>query len=163
MSLTKQECEDFWSKADKNGDGQLTIQELDKALRSILPPGKGPSSKDVVIEAVVRDSGAFKGGNVKEITDDIMKEADTSGDGAVDLQEFLKIEVSSTRPLETIQMLVASRFLGRVLLCFNGHLAETDDHSRSKIGIRVTKEEHLYHLTTVATGKRILIRGYHNK
>ncbi|XP_052803308.1 uncharacterized protein LOC128239121 [Mya arenaria] len=142
MSLTKQECEDFWSKADKNGDGQLTIQELDKALRSILPPGKGPSSKDVVymfsavdkdgdksvtkkeffdemekpprretleetfkkydkdnsgslkrdeIEAVVRDSGAFKGGNVKEITDDIMKEADTSGDGAVDLQEFLKI------------------------------------------------------------------------
>ncbi|WAQ94652.1 hypothetical protein MAR_007123 [Mya arenaria] len=45
----KQECEDFWSKADKNGDGQLTIQELDKALRSILPPGKGPSSKDVVL------------------------------------------------------------------------------------------------------------------
>ncbi|XP_052803759.1 uncharacterized protein LOC128233916 [Mya arenaria] len=143
MSLTKQECEAFWSKADKNGDGKLTIQELDQGLRSILPPGKGPSSKDVVymfsavdkdgdktitkkeffdemekpprrkaleetfkrydkdnsgtltrdeIEAVVRDSGSFsKGCDVKKVADAIMEEADTSGDGAIDLKEFLKV------------------------------------------------------------------------
>ncbi|WAQ94357.1 hypothetical protein MAR_006828 [Mya arenaria] len=123
MSLTKQECEAFWSKADKNGDGKLTIQELDQGLRSILPPGKGPSSKDVVscvtdnskvheLELAVgrsmvfynmfyihnlrtyrcMDSGSFsKGCDVKKVADAIMEEADTSGDGAIDLKEFLKV------------------------------------------------------------------------
>ncbi|WAQ94650.1 hypothetical protein MAR_007121 [Mya arenaria] len=48
LPTSKDEMRTNPCQADKNGDGKLTIQELDQGLRSILPPGKGPSSKDVV-------------------------------------------------------------------------------------------------------------------
>lgn len=43
MSLTPAQCEDFWKIADRNGDGELTIQELAAAVRQYKP---GISDRD---------------------------------------------------------------------------------------------------------------------
>jgi len=58
MSLTPEQCEQFWSAADRNGDGYLTIQELAAALQGFRPAGapasyKGPSSKDVAVSVAM--------------------------------------------------------------------------------------------------------------
>jgi len=54
MSLTQQQCDDFWASADKNGDGKLTIQELAAAVRQYVPQNpppnyRAPTSQDVVV------------------------------------------------------------------------------------------------------------------
>lgn len=54
MSLTKEQCEEFWKIADKNGDGSLTVHELAAALKHYAPrnppPGyKPPTNQDVVV------------------------------------------------------------------------------------------------------------------
>lgn len=46
MSLTKEQCEEFWAIADTNKDGKLTVQELAKAARKYRPD---LSDKDCVV------------------------------------------------------------------------------------------------------------------
>jgi hypothetical protein len=46
MSLTPEQCEDFWRIADRNGDGVLSIQELAAAARKYRP---GISDKDCTV------------------------------------------------------------------------------------------------------------------
>jgi len=54
---------------DKNGDGTLSRDE---------------------IKALLKNSGTIKGGNIDQQVDAIIKCADTSGDGAISLDEFMK-------------------------------------------------------------------------
>ncbi|KAL4222619.1 hypothetical protein ACF0H5_018660 [Mactra antiquata] len=37
MSLTQKQCEEFWALADRDGDGELSIQELKEAVKRYNP------------------------------------------------------------------------------------------------------------------------------
>ena len=49
MSLTPEQCEEFWNLADKDGDGVLSISELAAALRQYR---KGISDKDCAVNYI---------------------------------------------------------------------------------------------------------------
>lgn len=59
MSLTAEQCDEFWSIADKNGDGELTVHELAAAIKLYQPshPGKNyrpPTQKDIAVSKSVK-------------------------------------------------------------------------------------------------------------
>ncbi|XP_060608362.1 uncharacterized protein LOC132760405 [Ruditapes philippinarum] len=81
MSLTPEQCEDFWRIADRNGDGVLSIQELAAAARKYRP---GISDKDCTC--------MFCG-------------IDKNGDGSITKQEFLAEMRDKPKRSETLLQL----------------------------------------------------------
>ncbi|KAL3831407.1 hypothetical protein ACJMK2_023158 [Sinanodonta woodiana] len=75
MSLTPEQCEQFWTYADANGDGILTIHELKAGLHSFIADKQ-------------------KGGEVKCIPDNVIVEIfndlDKDGSKSISKKEFLQ-------------------------------------------------------------------------
>ncbi|KAH3721552.1 calmodulin-A-like [Dreissena polymorpha] len=70
MAFTQDECDAFWNNADKNGDGELTIQELAAALKEFRSPGGAPTDRDIAFMFNSLD----KSGDSKVSRDEFMQE-----------------------------------------------------------------------------------------
>lgn len=97
MSLTSEQCEEFWAIADVNGDGNVSIQELKKAIHmkaklsdreianmfcDIDKSGDGKISKDEFLDEMMKKPA--RGEALKQM----FAEQDKNGDGSLSPDEI---------------------------------------------------------------------------
>lgn len=108
MSLTKEQCEEFWGIADKNGDGELTIQELAAAARQYRPDltdkecasmfcGIDRSGDKKISKQEFMEEMAEKPKRSESLKQ-LFKESDTSGDGSLSQDELRVLIAKCFKP-----------------------------------------------------------------
>lgn len=108
MSLTPEECEAFWQKADQNGDGELTVHELKAAVKEYRPD---ISDKDCCSMFCGIDRSGDKKISKREFFEEmaekpkrseslkqLFKDHDTSGDGTLSQDELRKLISKCYKP-----------------------------------------------------------------
>ncbi|KAL4222868.1 hypothetical protein ACF0H5_018908 [Mactra antiquata] len=98
MSMTKEQCDEFWCAADVNNDGSITVHELAAAVRKLKPD---VSDKEVTTMFMGLDHGGDKKISRAEFEEEMLhkqkrseglinlfKEADKNGDKSLSLDEI---------------------------------------------------------------------------
>ncbi|KAL4222621.1 hypothetical protein ACF0H5_018662 [Mactra antiquata] len=107
-SMSPKQCEDFWKKADRDGDGELTMSELKRAMRRIEP---NMSDRDLTKLFLGIDKNGdnriskreFMAGMAKKSkrSQDLLrlfKKYDRNGDGTLSRREIRKLIADCYEP-----------------------------------------------------------------